>query len=301
MANKNLAASVRARLTNRARENGEELQNLLMRFAVERLLYRLGLSAHKDSFLLKGATLFAVWFDEPHRPTKDLDLLQRGASDVPTLENTVRELCRIDGEDGLEFLAASIKSETIRAATVYQGVRVTMTAMLEKARIPVQVDIGFGDAVTPAAKEETLPTMLDLPAPRVLVYPKETVVAEKFEAMVKLGIGNTRMKDFWDIAYLMKECDFNGALLQRAMRATFANRQTPLPRELPTALADDFAVNPFITPRWSGFIKRNSINRETNFASLIKDLREFLLPLLEAEARDVDYLKTWKAGKGWSK
>lgn len=300
MANKNLAASVRARLTNRARENGGELQNLLIRFAVERLLYRLGLSKHKDRFLLKGATLFAVWFDEPHRPTKDLDLLRRGASDGATLENIIRELCRIDGEDGLKFLAASIKSETIRAATIYQGVRVTLTAMLEKARIPVQVDIGFGDAVTPAAKEETLPTILDLPAPRVLVYPKETVIAEKFEAMVKLGIGNTRMKDFWDIAYLMKECDFNGALLQRAMRATFANRQTPLPRELPTALTDDFAVNPFITSRWSGFIKRNSINRETDFASLIKDLREFLLPLLEAEARDVDYLKTWKAGKGWS-
>lgn len=233
MQKENAAASIKAKLTNQAREKGEELQNLLMRFAVERFLYRLSISEHKEAFLLKGAALFAFWFDEPHRPTKDLDLLGSGAGDIPTLEKTVREICRIDGEDGLQFLADSVKGEKIREEAFYGGVRVTLTAMLERARIPVQVDVGFGDAVTPQAVKEILPTILDLlPAPRVKVYPKETVVAEKFEAMVKFGIANSRMKDFWDINYLIREFDFDGALLQKAIRATFPSRQTPFPENL---------------------------------------------------------------------
>ena len=123
----------------------------------------------------------------------------------------------------------------------------------------MQVDVGFGDAVTPKAKKETLPTILDLPAPKIKIYPKETIIAEKFEAMVKLGIGNSRMKDFWDVRYLIKEFEFDGALLQKAIRATFANRQTPLPQNLPLALTEEFAANPFIISRWSAFIKRNRI------------------------------------------
>lgn len=226
---KNLAASVKAKLTNLSRERGEELQNLLMRFASERFLYRLSLSEHKEKFLLKGAALFAFWFNQPHRPTKDLDLLGSGENDISTLETIIREICTIDGEDGLQFLVDSVEGRKIREEEVYQGVRLTFLAMLERARIPVQVDVGFGDAVTPKAKKETLPTILDLPAPKLKIYPKETVIAEKFEAMVKLGISNSRMKDFWDVRYLIKEFEFDGALLQKAIRATFASRQTPLP------------------------------------------------------------------------
>jgi predicted nucleotidyltransferase component of viral defense system len=162
-----------------------------MRFASERFLYRISLSEYKDKFLLKGAALFAFWFNQPHRPTKDLDLLGSGANDIPTLENIVRKICAIDGEDGLQFLIDSVKGRKIREEEVYQGVRLTFLAILERARIPVQVDVGFGDAVTPKAKKETLPTILDLPAPKIKIYPKETVIAEKFEAMVKLGIGNS--------------------------------------------------------------------------------------------------------------
>lgn len=296
---KNLAASVKAKLTNQSRERGEELQNLLMRFASERFLYRLSVSEHKEKFLLKGAALFAFWFNQPHRPTKDLDLLGSGANDIPTLETIVREICKIDGEDGLQFLAESVKGKKIREEEVYQGVRLTFLAMLERARIPVQVDVGFGDAVTPKAEKETLPTILDLPAPKLKIYPKETVIAEKFEAMVKLGIGNSRMKDFWDVRYLIKEFEFDGALLQKAVKATFIGRQTPFPPSLPFALTDEFAANPLINPRWNAFIKRNRIIIEIDFASIIENLREFFAPIIEAETDNKTFNKYWTAGQKW--
>lgn len=300
MEKKNIAASVRARLLNKSRETGEELQNLLMRFAAERLLYRLSRSKHGDKFLLKGAALFAFWFDQPHRPTKDLDLLGRGANDVATLENIVREICAIDGKDGLQFLTESVKGGNIREDEVYGGIRVTLTAMLERARIPVQVDIGFGDAVTPPATEETLPTILNsLPAPVVKIYPKETVVAEKFEAMVKLGLANSRMKDFWDVRYLIEEFDFEGALLQKAVKATFAARQTNFPTELPIALTDDFVADQLITARWNSFINRNALTVQTDLIAVIKSLREFFVPLIESAEKDFD--DKWKAGKSWQK
>lgn len=296
---KNTAASVRAKLTNIARERGEELQNLLMRFAAERFLYRTSISKHKDKFLLKGAALFSFWFSEPHRPTKDLDLLGYGKTDVPTLENVVREICMLDGEDGLQFLPDSVKGSNIREEEIYGGVRLNLLAMLEKARIPVQIDVGSGDAVTPQAEEETLPTILDLPAPQIRVYPKETVVAEKFEAMVKLGIGNSRMKDFWDISYLIKEFEFGGELLQTAIKATFAARRTAMPRDLPLALTDDFAGNPLIISRWNAFIRRNRITSETDLTALIENLREFLTPLVEAEKQNVVFTESWTNERKW--
>lgn len=298
---KNLAASVKAKLTNQSRERGEELQNLLMRFASERFLYRISLSEYRDKFLLKGAALFAFWFNQPHRPTKDLDLLGFGKNDITSLENIIRQICAIDGADGLQFLAESVKGKKIREEEVYQGVRLTFLAMLERARIPVQVDVGFGDAVTPKAKKETLPTILDLPAPQIKIYPKETVIAEKFEAMVKLGIGNSRMKDFWDVSYLIKEFEFDGALLQKAIRATFDNRQTIFPKELPLAITDEFAANQLIISRWNAFIKRNRILVETDFALLIKNLRDFFAPIIESEAQNLHFEKHWKTIEGWLK
>jgi hypothetical protein len=296
---KNTAASVRAKLTNKARERGEELQNLLMRFAAERFLYRTSISKHKDKFLLKGAALFSFWIGEPHRPTKDLDLLGYGKTDVPTLENIVREICLLDGEDGLQFLPETVKGSNIREEEIYGGVRLNLLAMLEKARIPVQIDVGSGDAVTPQAVEERLPTILDLPAPQIRVYPKETVVAEKFEAMVKLGIGNSRMKDFWDISYLIKEFEFGGELLQTAIKATFAARQTAMPREMPLALTDEFAGNPLIISRWKAFIRRNRITSETDLTALIENLREFFTPLVEAEKQSVVFTKSWANERKW--
>lgn len=227
---KTSAASVQARLKNAAKEREVEFQNLLVRFGNERLLYRLSRSEYQKSFILKGAALFAVWTSEPHRPTKDMDLLGFGGNDIDSLENIFKEICRIDGEDGLEFSLESIRGAPIRAKKIYQGVRITLQATLDGARISLQIDVGFGDAVTPTAKAETLPAILDLPKPHLRIYPKETVVAEKFEAMVKLGIGNSQMKDFWDVQFLIRNFSFGGSLLQKAIRATFVNGKPPCRR-----------------------------------------------------------------------
>jgi len=297
---KNIAASVRAKLKNRAKEKGVEFQNLLVRFGNERLLYRLSRSEYQQSFMLKGASLFTIWFNEPHRPTKDMDLLGFGRNDIPTLENIFREICTIDGEDGLEFSAESIKGAEIRAEKIYQGVRITLSAFLDGARIPLQIDIGFGDAVTPAAKTEIIETILDLPKPHLRIYPKETVIAEKFEAMVKLGLGNSRMKDFWDVQFLIKNFQFEGRLLQKAIRATFANRQTAVPEEVPIALTDVFIKNSETIADWKAFIKRGRITSDTNLELLIENLREFFVPIIEAEAKHSDFDKNWTANDGWA-
>lgn len=297
---KNLAASVRARLKNRAQETDTEFQTMLIRFGNERLLYRLSQSEYKTRFLLKGATLFAVWTGEPHRPTKDMDLLGFGNFDIPTLENIFREICGIDGGDGLEFRADSIKGAEIRADKIYQGIRITLQAFLDGAKIPLQIDIGFGDAVTPAAEMETLETILDLPRPRLKIYPKETVIAEKFEAMVKLGIGNSRMKDFWDVQFLVRNFDFDGALLQKAIRATFAARATVFPQTLPVALTDAFVENAAVAADWKGFIRRGKITNDTDFREVIESLRSFFAPLVEAESRKADFERHWTFQTGWS-
>lgn len=296
---KNIAASVRAKLKNKAKEKEVEFQNLLVRFGNERLLYRLSKSEYQKSFMLKGASLFAIWMGEPHRPTKDMDLLGFGKNDIPTLENIFKEICVIDGEDGLEFFAESIKGAEIRAEKIYQGVRITMLASLDGARISLQVDIGFGDAVTPTAKMETIETILDLPKPKLRIYPKETVIAEKFEAMVKLGLGNSRMKDFWDVQFLIKNFSFEGNLLQKAIRATFANRQTAVPEKLPVALTETFTKNSETIADWKAFIKRGKIESETDFDKVIESLRVFFEPLIEAENNDTIFNQDWSFPNGW--
>ncbi len=296
---KNIAASVRAKLKNKAKEKEVEFQNLLVRFGNERLLYRLSRSTYETAFMLKGASLFAVWTGEPHRPTKDMDLLGFGKNDIPTLENIFREISRIDGEDGLEFFPESIKGAEIRAEKIYQGVRITILASLDGARIPLQVDVGFGDAVTPTAKMEIIETIIDLPKPRLRIYPKETVIAEKFEAMVKLGIGNSRMKDFWDVQFLIKNFSFEGELLQKAIRATFANRQTAVPQALPVALSEVFTGNSDVVADWKAFIRRGRITSDTEFESVINNLRGFFAPIIDAEAENKVFEGKWSSPNGW--
>jgi len=296
---KNTAASVRAKLKNKAKEKDVEFQNLLVRFGNERLLYRLSLSSYQKSFMLKGASLFAIWLGEPHRPTKDMDLLGFGKNDIPTLENIFREICAIDGEDGLEFSADSIKGAEIRAEKTYQGARITLLAFLDGARIPLQIDIGFGDAVTPKSVMETIETIIDLPKPKLRIYPKETVIAEKFEAMVKLGIGNSRMKDFWDVQFLIKNFSFDGALLQKAIKATFTNRQTAVPHVFPIALTKVFTENSEVITDWKGFIKRGKITSDTDLESVIESLRDFFMRIIEAESQNTVLDKNWTFQTGW--
>ena len=260
---RNLAASVRQRLLNLAKERQEDFQLVLTRYGLERTMYRLSRSKHRSQFVLKGALLFSLWSDVPHRATRDLDLLGRGASDIPRLGNIFREIIATEvEEDGLEFHQESVRGERIREDQEYAGVRIHFEANLAAARIFIQVDIGFGDAVIPDAEEMEYPTLLDFPKPRLLVYPREAVIAEKFQAMTMLGIANSRMKDFYDIWVLSRKFGFQGKALGEAIKATFARRETPLPTESPLALTQEFCDDQGKQAQWRAFINRAKLESE---------------------------------------
>lgn len=296
----NLAAAVRARLLDLSRRRGVEFQLVLSEFAIERLLFRLGESAHADRFVLKGAMLFKLWSDERHRATWDLDLLGRGASAIADVVGVVRDLCAIRAEDAIAFDAASLTGEEIRAADEYGGVRVRLEARLGDARIPVQVDVGFGDAIEPAPSRQTYPTLLDHPPPRILAYPREAVVAEKVEAMLSLGVTNSRMKDFYDVHVLASAFTFEGPALARAIRATFERRGTPLPGREPLVLTPGFLAAPERQVQWRAFLRRGRLPGPPDAGALADALQAFLGPALEAGARGDTFAQTWPPGGPWT-
>ncbi len=297
---RNLAASVRQRLLNRARERHEDFNYLLTRYANERLLFRLAESAYRDQFILKGATLFELWYDTVHRATRDVDLLGFGEPAVERIQAAFRDLCTLDVEpDGLQFLDASVRAERIRDGQGYGGVRVRLNADLDGARIAIQVDIGFGDAVTPGVVEAEFPTLLDFPAPRLRTYPPETVVAEKFEAMVRLGIANTRMKDFHDLWAMATTLEFKGEPLAAALAATFQRRGTPLPLEPPVALRPEFSADPDKQTQWSAFSQRVVISPALTLEAVVEMLGRFLLPPVSAAASGKPFKQEWSAGGDW--
>ncbi len=234
---RNMAVSVRQRLLHRARERGEDFQLVLTHYAVERFLYRLSRSSYADQFVLKGAMLFALWGGGPHRATRDLDLLGSGTSEIPHLEHAFREICTVPvEEDGIQFIENTVRGKAIREHQVYASTRIILMAHLDQARVQIQIDIGFGDVVTPSQEEVEFQAMLGFPSPRLKTYPRETVVAEKFQAMVMLGMANSRMRDFYDIWILAKHFPFNGRTLCEAIKATFNRRRTLWPTAPPMAL-----------------------------------------------------------------
>lgn len=280
---KNLSASVRQRLLNLARDRDEEFQLTLTRFGLERLLYRLSRSEHADQFLLKGAMLFAVWTEDAYRSTRDLDLAGSGESSLDHIRTLFADLCQVEVEpDGLDLSPESLRVQAIREPSDYAGVRVRLEGRMGSTRIPLQVDIGFGDVVTPEPTEITYPTLLDLPAPTLRAYPPETVVAEKLQAMVVLGIANTRMKDFYDLSTLAKDFAFDRALLARAITATFERRKTPLPDGLPIAFQEEFWTSK--EPEWGAFLKKSRLPEDLRLKDVVLRLTEFIQPALE-EAR----------------
>lgn len=297
---KNMAASVHQRLLAIASERREEMQSVLVRYGVERLLYRLGESASRDRFVLKGAVVFSLWNGSPHRPTRDVDFLAYGDASTDAIVATVRDVCGTEVEpDGLVFLAETVRAEPIRDRQEYGGVRVTLLAMLQNARIPIQVDVGFGDAITPAATLAEFPTLLDFRAPQIRAYPPETVVAEKLEAMVSLGVANTRMKDFYDIWLLVNTRGFDGSTVTRAIASTFARRGTPIPM-MPMALTADFARDREKQAQWRAFLARaRLVEAPQAFEAVTTRIARFALPALTA-AREGQLLgEAWKPETEW--
>ena len=296
-----LAASVRARLTNHAKTHGETVQFVLLRYAIERLLYRLSQSASADRFILKGAMLFSVWADVPYRATGDLDLLGIGDSTAARLVETFRAVCETAvPPDGVEFLADSVRADQVREHDAYQGVRVMLEARLAGARLSVQIDIGFGDVIVPPAPHIAYPTLLEFPAPQLRAYPRETVVAEKFQTLVRFAALTSRMKDVYDLWALATLFGFEGRVLAEAIRATFTRRQTPVPQETPVALTPAFAADPTKQAQWSGFLRRTAMARTPDPLPLVlAQIREFVMPPTTAIAKGVAFEELWPPGGPW--
>jgi len=284
---RNVGASVRARLLGLAKARGIDFQLLALRYALERLLYRLSLSPYRDRFVLKGAMLFPIWLDDLLRPTRDLDLLAYGDDDLTAMERVLREVCAVPvPDDGLVFDVDRVHAERIRELAEYGGIRVQTQATLAAARLPIRVDMGFGDAVTPDVEEVEYPVLLDAPAPRLRCYPREAVVAEKFHAIVELGAANSRMKDFYDLWVLSRRLAFDRPVLADAIRATFARRRTEVPVDVPVGLSDPVVSSDEKRAQWRGFLRRQPLAQAPeDFREVTAAVRDFLMPVARA-ARD---------------
>ena len=273
----NIGASVRARLLNLARERNQPFDLLLTRYTLERLLYRLSSSQYRERFVLKGAMLMTNWMNDPHRPTRDLDLLAFGDSDPEVILAVFRDICAIKADDAVVFDISALAVDRVRDELEYGGLRIKTNATVDGAKVRVLVDIGFGDAIEPGLTEIELSVLLDQPAPRLRAYPYETMIAEKFQAMVNLGRANSRMKDFYDIWILARSHEFDGVRLARAIAATFARRKTGIPSERPDALTPAFAEDQTKQRQWTAFLEDVAITPGT-LAEVVEDLATFLMP-----------------------
>lgn len=279
-----LAASVRARLLNIAKAEQTDFNSVLVRYALERFLYRLGQSAHADHFVLKGAMLFNLWYAMPHRPTRDVDLLGFGPSDLQSIAQAFREIVTVAAQDGIVFDAASVRVEEIRKNAGYAGARVIVSAELARARCKTQIDVGFGEVVTPGPVDAVYPVLLaDFAAPHLRTYPVYTVVAEKLHAIVLLGMTNSRLKDYLDLSVLLDREVLDPVTLATAIATTFTRRGTALPTELPIGLSDEFANDQSRQALWVAFLKKNALPA-VPLPSVVTMLRTTLQPALRQAA-----------------
>lgn len=298
----NPAASVRQRLLNLSRSQGTPLEELMTRFTISRLLYRLTLAGFQEEFVLKGATLFTIWQEAPHRATRDVDLLGRGAPSIERLVEIFRKVATTepDEPDGLVFDPDSVNGARIREDAEYEGVRIMLRANLTNARLRVQIDVGFGDIVSPGPEAVEVPVLLGFRPARLQAYPKETVIAEKCQAMILLGEANTRMKDFYDVWALASRHAFEGQCLSTALAATFARRRTPLPSEVPRAFTSEFTENPLKQRQWVAFLERAGIPGPWPSLSEVAGLlAHFLMPPLRAANTGEAFEQNWQAGGNW--
>jgi predicted nucleotidyltransferase component of viral defense system len=299
----NIAASIRDRLLNLSKKRGENYNYLLTLYVGERLLYRLSQSPYQQQYILKGATLFKVWNGEPHRATKDLDFLSFGNNEVKYIEKVFQEICLIECEqDGIIFLPESSKIQVIKEDQQYEGVRVEITGKLGTNLCKLQVDIGFGDAVTPDPQEKEIDTILDAPKPILKIYPRETAIAEKFQAMVSLGIINSRMKDFYDIWFLCQDKDFkfHRDLLCQAIENTFNRRKTEIPIKEPLAFTQEFTNDPDKQKQWTAFLKKSNIGElQLKLDDVVAVIKNFIMPLCIASTKNESFNKVWNVEGYW--
>ncbi len=297
-----IVQSVRQRLLKISRQRNEDFQFVLMRYAHERLLYRLAQSLHADRFVLKGALLFHAWMNQPYRPTKDIDFLGFGDASPERMRAIFTDICAVDVEpDGLVFDPTQITISEIREKQDYEGLRIKLAVFLGKARIPMQIDIAFGDAVTPAANNIEFPAMLDMPPAVISSYPRETVVAEKLQAAVYLDIQNSRMKDFFDLLWLARFFNFEGVVLVNAIMATFERRKTDFPERMPTFMTEEFTSDRFKRTQWQAFIRKMNVPEvPANLDTVIFDLNNFLHPPLQAAATNEAFKFHWPTGGPWT-
>ena len=295
---KDIPASIRQRLLDRSRTDRRPFNELLQYYAIERFLYRFSISAHLNRFVLKGALMLRVWDSPEIRPTMDIDMLGITSNKESEIIKQVRDIIAVDVEpDGLFFDPDSIKSERITEDADYEGIRIRFHGSLEKAIIHMQIDIGFGDAVHPGPEMHELPTLLDSPAPRLNCYSRESSIAEKLEAMVKLGILNSRMKDFYDIWFLARIFDFDGAILTEAIRQTFERRKTQIPLGI-EAFSDSFIDSK--QGQWTAFWKRlNQEHVPKKLRDIVIGIKEFLSPAISYFSFEKSNPGKWKAPGPW--
>ena len=298
---RNVAASVRARLQNRAREQQVNFQYVLTRYALERFLFRLGVSPHKEFFILKGAMLYAAWLADPFRTTRDLDLLSLSDRETAPLLETIRDVCAQPvADDGLRFDTGNILAQPFGEDRTRGAFRVRTSAQLGAAIIPVQIDVGFGDAVTPGPLELEYPVLLDQPTPILYAYPRETVAAEKFEAIIALDLANSRMKDFYDLFAMSRLFAFDGVTLAAAIHATFERRATAIPRERPPSLTRAFSEDPQKLRQWRSFLARDPLLiDEPDLHTVIRDVGDFIMPAAIAAVDGRRIPGSWTFDGGW--
>lgn len=279
----NVPASIRDRLLHKSRATKRPFLELLQYYSIERFLYRLSISSHSNKFFLKGALMFKAWQVLDHRPTMDIDLLGKTMNTVGNLETICHEICQQTTplDDGIRFFPDAVRGKVIQTEAEYEGIRIEFEGDLNKAVVNMQIDIGFGDIITPGPQPLSYPTILDLPAPQLQGYTIESVIAEKFEAMVKRGISNSRMKDFFDVWTLSKQFSFNSNTLAAAIQATFYQRGTPI-HSSPECFSEEFATHPMKNAQWSAFIHKNQLGwAPDTFAETVTHIRQFLVPILQ--------------------
>lgn len=300
---KNISASVRARLLNRARTTGRNFQELTVRYVVERFLARLTESEYRERFVLKGAMLCIPWKLDDKRSTMDLDLLAFGNPDPENLLQIFQRICEVEiADDGLVFNKEGITVTPIREESVYSGIRMNLQVTLDAISIPLQVDVGFGDSIVPEAQQAEFPALLAEHGPVIHLYPPETVIAEKFNAMVLLGMANSRMKDYFDIWLLSRSFTIEGTVLWEAIRQTFARRQTALPETEPIGLRDEFATNKSKQNQWKGFVRRQQKQDViSDLSETVVTLRDFLMPVVIKITATEPPLITWFPDRGWQR